>query len=535
MKRKYITKFRNIVVVAGLFLTTTSCLNDLDVKIDDPELFTSEQFYANPESYKQFLAKIYGGLAVTGQQSPTGQSDLGAEADGGVNEGFGQYLRGYWQLQELTTDEAIIAWGESDNPTIRDLNFNTWNADNVFAEAFFARVFFQISLANEFLRETTDEKLNSRGVSEQLKTEIKRYRAEVRYLRAYSYYNAIDIFGNSPFFTEDDVIGTKPQMQNREYVFNYIIKELNEIDGDLAAPKTNQYGRIDQVAGWMLKAKLYMNAKVYIGSDKSTEALTEVNKVIASPYKIAQIPYANLFKADNNTNGAQDEVIFPITFDGIKTKTYGGTTYLIHGSTDNDVAKTLGIDFGWQGFRVRKEFVESTGKTDPRVMLVPGNTDPAEITQYNKFEQGTKLIKFSNKRSDGSNGQDLNFPDTDFPLFRLADAYLMYAELAVVNGKGDPATALRYVNDLRLRAHAPAVLQSALNSNFILNERARELYWEGHRRQDLIRFGKFTTGYNWQWKGGSLNGNDLPAYRQLFGIPNKYINLNSNLKQNPGY
>lgn len=535
MKRNYILKIKNIVVVAGLFLSTTSCINDLEVKIDDPELFTSEQFYSNPNSYKQFLAKIYGGLAVTGQKSPTGDSDLGAEKDGGVNEGFGQYLRGYWQLQELTTDEAIIAWGESDNPTIKDLNFNTWNADNVFTEAFFARVFFQISLANEFLRETTDDKLNSRGVSDQLKNEIKRYRAEVRFLRAFSYYNAVDIFGKMPFFTENDQIGVKPPMQSREFVFNYIISELNEINGDLAAPKTNQYGRVDQVAAWMLKAKLYINAKVYIGSDKSADALTEINKVIASPYKIAQIPYANLFKADNNTNGAQDEVIFPITFDGIKTKTYGGTTYLIHGSTDNDVATSLGIDFGWQGFRVRKEFIESTGKTDPRVMFVPGNTDPAEITLYNKYEQGTKLIKFSNKRADGTNGQDLNFPDTDFPLFRLADAYLMYAELAVVNGQGSLATALTYVNDLRTRGGAPIVLQSALNKDFILKERARELYWEGHRRQDLIRFGQYTSGYNWQWKGGSINGNSLPEYRTLFPIPNKYLNLNKNLSQNAGY
>lgn len=530
-----ILKLRNIAFIGLFLLSVTSCLNDLDVRVSDDELFTSEQFYANPDSYKQFLAKIYAGLSVTGQQSATGQSDLGSEADGGPNEGFSQYLRGYWQLQELTTDEAIIAWGESDNPTIRDLNFNTWNADNVFNEAFFARVFFQVGLVNEFLRETTDEKLASRNVSDELKGQIKTYRAEVRFLRALTYYHAIDIYGKMPFATENDELGSKPVMQSREFMFNYVIDELNAIEPILPAPRMNEYGRADKAAVWMLKSKLFINAKVYTGKDKSTEALAEVEKVIGSSYKIAQIPYANLFKADNNINGAQEEVIFPITFDGVRTRTYGGTTYLIHASCTNEVGTELGIDFGWQGFRARQEFMQSVGNSDPRVMKVAGSTDPAFISDYSKFEQGTKLIKFSNKKSTGGNGSDANFADADFPLFRMADAYLMYAELAVVNGKGSIGNALTYVNALRTRAGAPVVTQTALNADFILSERARELYWEGYRRQDLIRFGKYLSGYNWQWKGGSINGNTLSESKLLFPIPNKYLNLNSNLTQNPGY
>ncbi|WP_228443128.1 RagB/SusD family nutrient uptake outer membrane protein [Chryseobacterium nematophagum] len=537
LNRINILKLRNIAIAGAFLFVTSSCLNDLDVKVNDDELFTSEQFYANPASYKQFLAKIYAGLAVTGQKSANGDSDLGAEDDGGPNEGFSQYLRGYWQLQELTTDEAIIAWGESDNPTIKDLNFNTWNADNVFNEAFFARVFFQVGLVNEYLRETTEDKLSSRGVSESLKAEIKTFRAEARFLRALSYYHAIDIYGKMPFATEDQEIGSgvKPVMQSRDFMFNYVINELNAIEADLPAPRMNEYGRVDKAAVWMLRAKLYLNARVYTGADKSTEALAEVEKVIGSSYKIAQIPYANLFKADNQMNGAQEEIIFPIAFDGIKTRTYGGTTYLVHASCTNEVGLALGIDFGWQGYRVRQEFMQSVGNTDQRVMKVAGNSDPASITDYMKFDQGTKLIKFSNKTSNGNNGSDANFVDADFPLFRMGDAYLMYAELAVVNGKGSVATALTYVNALRTRAGVATVLQSALNADFILNERARELYWEGYRRQDLIRFGKYLSGYTWQWKGGSMNGSDLASFKLLFPIPNKYLNLNSNLSQNPGY
>ena len=537
IKNINISKLRNLAIAGVFLLSSSSCLNDLDVKVNDDELYTSEQFYSNPASYKQFLAKIYAGLSVTGQSSSagTGSSDLGSEADGGPNEGFSQYLRGYWQLQELTTDEALIAWGESDNPTIRDLNFNTWNADNVFNEAFFARLFFQVGLVNEYLRETTDEKLSSRNVSETLKSQIKTFRAEARFIRALTYYHAIDIYGKMPFATENDPIGTKPGMKSREEMFTYVINELNSIEGDLPEPRMNEYGRADKAAVWMLKAKLYLNAKVYTGTDKSTEALSEVEKVIGSSYKIAQIPYADLFKADNNINGAQEEIIFPITFDGVRTKTYGGTTYLIHASCTNEVGTTLGIDFGWQGFRVRQEFMQSVGDSDPRVMKAAGNNDPAFISDYSKFEQGAKLVKFSNKTSTGANGSDSNFTDADFPLFRMADAYLMYAELAVVNGKGTMANALNYVNALRTRAGAATVLQSSLTPDFILNERARELYWEGYRRQDLIRFGKYLSGYNWQWKGGSINGASLPEYRLLFPIPNKYLNLNSNLKQNSGY
>ena len=152
----------------------------MNITPKDDDSFTDEQFYALPGSYKEFLAKIYGGLAVTGQVGPAGDSDFGSSS--GIDEGFSQYLRGYWQLQELTTDEAIIAWGESDNPTIKDLNFNTWDADNKFVYPFFARVFYQIGLCNEFLRQTTDSKLDSRGVDSNLRAQIKTYRAEVRFL-----------------------------------------------------------------------------------------------------------------------------------------------------------------------------------------------------------------------------------------------------------------------------------------------------------------------------------------------------------------
>ncbi len=537
---KKLLEIKNLkwVFILSILFSLSSCLDDLNIAPKDDDQAISEAYFANnPNSYKQFLAKIYAGFVVTGQEGPAGQSDLGSSVD----EGFSQYMRGYWQCQELTTDEAMIAWGESDNKTIKDLNFNTWDKDNVFTEAFFARVFFQIGLCNEFLRETTPDKLASRGVSEDLKTQITKFRAEVRFLRALTYFHGIDIFGNVPFMTDADVLGVKPPMQTREFVFNYLLTELDAIDADLVAPKTNEYGRADKAAAWMLKAKLLLNSKVFTKTDRSADALIAVNKVISSGYSI--IPdRTKLFKADNHINGAQNEIIFPLVSDGLKSQTWGGMTYLVHGQCDNAVGLLLGVDSGWKGYRVRQEFAQTVGTSDARVTYVAGNTDPASITNptvdtnQDAFLQGKKLTKFTNIRSDGAKASSATFPDTDFPLFRMGDAYLMYAELAA-NGFGDKTIAAGYVNDLRKRANASAatITASELTPDLVLNERAKELYWEGHRRQDLIRFGKYLSGYNWQWKGGVQAGVDLPEYRLLFAIPANELRSNSNLTQNTGY
>lgn len=533
---KYLTAAgTKVLLMLAIVFSLSSCLNDLDVELRDDDDKTADDFYVDLQSYKQVLAKLYGGFAITGQSGPTGNSDLGS-GTGAVDEGFSQYLRGYWQLQELTTDAAIIAWGESDNPTIKDLNFNTWNADNVFLEAFFARVFFQVGLCNEFLRESTPDKLAARGHSG-FSAEINKYRAEARFIRALSYYHGIEIFGNIPFGTEADAFGSQPPQKSRKFVFDYILSELDAIDNQLSAPTTGQYGRADQAAAWMLKAKLLLNAKVYTGQDRSAEALVAVNKVINSGYTLANVAsHSDLFKADNNATSSS-EFIFPVLFDGVKTQSWGGMTYLVHASSNSGMTAGLGIDFGWSGFRTRKEFYNIVNTGDERVQLLGGDTSPSTITDYLDFNQGKKMMKFSNRNSDGTNSVSLVQCSADFPMFRLADAYLMYAELAVVNGQGDQNTALGYINDLRTRANANASLATLgdLNADFILNERAKELYWEGHRRQDLIRFGKYQTG-TWEWKGGSAIGNTVLGDHQLiFPIPNKELKSNKNLSQNPGY
>lgn len=522
-----------LFVFIGMIVLFTSCLDEMNVFPKDDDDFSSEKFYADPSSYKQFMAKIYAGLAVTGQAGPAGTPDIQ-----GIDEGFGQYLRGYWQLQELPTDEAMVAWGD---PTLPELNTHTWTKDNRFVRAFYSRAFFQVSLANEFLRETTEDKLSSRGVSAELKADVKTFRAEVRFLRALSYYHGVDLFGKVPFATEDDKVGVKPQEKSRVFVFDFLVKELTEIDDDLKAARTNEYGRVDKIGAKMLLAKLYLNSLVYTNVNRDTEALAVINEIIASPYKIATVPYSNLFMADNNRAAVQNEIIFPVLFDGLKTKSWGGTTYLVHAPT-GDWNGELGIDGGWFGLVGRKEFAaifpDLTGAADKRALFnaVQGSLSIPTASDFFKTG-GLKIRKYTNITSTGANGSNQTHPDTDFPMFRLADVYLMYAELAAKGVAGASTTTARnYVNELRVRANALQVTATDITSQFVLNERAKELYWEGHRRQDLIRFGKYAgSSYNWEWKGNVQTGTGIDDKYKLFPVPQSEINTNPNLTQNTGY
>ena len=529
-------KIKNIIVIIlGFSLIFSSCIKDLDTVPIDPDIVTSASVFDDPDSYIQVLAKLYAGLAVSGQSGPSGNADIS-----GIDEGFGQYLRGYWYHQELTTDEAVISWNDQ---TIKDYHYQTWGATDVFIAAFYYRIFYQISACNEFIRETTDEKLNDRGVSGSLRTDIAYFRAEARFLRALSYWHALDLFGNVPFVTEEDKVGFFfPEQINQSGLFSYLESELKSIENSLldAGASPEFYGRANKAAAWTLLAKLYLNAEVYIGEEKYTESLTYCNKVIDGGYSLTP-DYEHLFLADNDN---LNEVIFSVNFDGAGTKTWGGTTFIIHAAVGGDmVPADYGIDGGWGGTRTTSAFVEKfddvTGDTDGRAMFhTEGQT--LEIVNISVFNDGYAISKWKNLRSDGNPGSDLVHPDTDFPMFRLADIYLMYAEAVLRGGLGgDAGTALAYINDLRERAYGDNsgnINAGDMDLNFIIDERARELYWEGHRRTDLIRFGLFTSGnYLWPWKGNVAEGIATDAKYNLFPIPAGDIGANPNLTQNSGY
>jgi hypothetical protein len=523
--------FHPLIFLAAVMLLQVSCTKKLDRF--PPYDQTSAQVYRDLAGYKQVLAKLYAGLSLTGNRGPDGDGDIR-----GIDEGFSSYLRQYWQAQELPTDEAVIAWNDA---TIKDFHFMTWSASDVFLRALYNRIFFQITLCNEFIRESAPSKVSARGISGNDAVEIAYFRAEARFLRALSYYHALDLYGNVPFVTENDLVGSfLPQQISRTNLFNYVESELKALETELKDAKTNEYGRADKAAAWALLAKLYLNAEVYTGTARYTDCITYCNKVIAAPYSL--IPnYRHLFLANNHVTGA-NEIIFPITFDGNRTRTWGGTTYLVHAAIVGNMNPAAhGVDFGWGGLRTTKQFVQIfSGPPGDSRMNFHTSGQNLEILDVGQQTDGYGIIKFRNVTSTGANGSNPTWVDTDFPMFRLAEIYLNYAEAVLRGGAGgSTATALNYINLLRQRAYGNTsgnITAGDLTLQFVLNERAKELHWEATRRTDLIRYGQFTEGtYLWAWKGNTPNGQAVPAFRKLYPIPASDIVANPNLVQNPGY
>ncbi|UCC75180.1 MAG: RagB/SusD family nutrient uptake outer membrane protein [Gemmatimonadota bacterium] len=515
-----------LCIASALLLAATSC----DITTEPESTVTDVNIFDDASSYKAFLAKLYGGLVLTGQQGPHGQPDFGR-----LDEGFTQYTRQLWQLQELPTEEAVISWGDTGLP---EMQMHTWGTSNQFIQMIYSRIFYQVSLVNEFLRETTDEKLAARGHTG-LSDEIQRYRAEARFLRALSYWHGIDLFGNIPLVTEEHPLGAFPEQNTRAELFDFAVGELNEIRDDLPEVGAAQYGRADQGALAMLLAKLYMNAEVYVGADHYADAFAQIGNVIGGPYSLSA-DYLSNFLADNHTS---PEIIFPVPQDGEKTRTWGNTTFLAHAACGGSMnANDYGLNWNWSGLRVRPEFVAlfpgAPDSPDGRELFYTDGQN-LEVNSIGTFTDGYAAPKYRNIDSFGQVGSDWEFPDTDYPMFRLADAYLMYAEIHLRGGGGTRAEALDYVNQLRERAYGDPsgnITDPELTLDFILDERARELWWEGHRRTDLIRYGLFSgDAYVWSWKGGVQAGTSTELYRDLYPIPASEMLANPNLEQNPGY
>ena len=531
MKLKSIKK---LIIGCALVFGVISCAKKLDIYPTND--LTPATTYSTAAGYKSVLAKVYAGLATTGNAGPAGASDIQ-----GLDEGSqSPFIRGFFNAQELTTDEAIVSW---DDQTIKDFHGLKYTPSDPFLLGIYSRLVYNVTIANEYLRESTDDKLGSHNITGADATEIKKTRAEVRFLRAFNYWAMIDLFGRSTFITEADVIGTSlPKQSTRSELFNYVETELKAIDGDLAPAKTIEYGRVDQAAAWALLARLYLNAEVYIGTKKYTEAITYAKKVIGAGY-VLKSAYAKLFMADNDKQ--KDEFIFAINCDGLRTQSYGNTTFLVHAPSGDD-HDDYGVGGGWYGYRTTKQFVslfaDPSGATDQRAMF--SNLSNKEINNVGDYQQGIHVKKYKNIRSDGqptSDAQNRNFADIDFPVFRLPEMYMIYAEAFLRGGSGaDAVTALDYLNKIRFRAYgdtnAGQFSAANLTLQTILDERGRELYWEGHRRTDLIRYGLLTTGtYLWQWKGGVASGTAVDSKYNIFPIPVTVRSANPNLEQNPGY
>jgi hypothetical protein len=520
------SKYLLIFIAFGLFACTDLELNPQSEAVPDV-------VFSDPDSYQQLLTKIYAGLAVTGQQGPAGAGDIQ-----GIDEGVSSYVRMLFYAQEFPTETAHVGWNDQ---TIKDFAYHEWNSDDPFITGLYYRLMYQVTIANEFLRESTPEKLNDRGFGEDVQAEIAAYRLEARFLRALAYWHAFDLFRNVPFFTEEDALGFEaPSQATPEQMFNYIESELLAIESGLAAPGAAGYARADQGAAWMLLAKLYLNAEVYTGTNRYADCLRYCGQIIDSGVYSLNPVFQYNFNADNHTS---PEIIFPVAFDGERTQGFGGTTFLTHAFIGGAMDPTrYGIENGWGGVRTTRNYVELfpdvSGETDSRALFfTEGQNIDVTVDNVGSFENGYALPKFTNLNQDGTRGSNPGFPDTDFPMFRLGDVYLMYAE-AAVRTNTELGTALDYVNLVRERAYGDDsgnITAGDLTLDFLLDERGRELALECHRRTDRVRFDQFTAQGTWQLKGRNDEGVTTPAFRNIYPLPSAEIIANTKLEQNPEY
>lgn len=536
-------------IAAGASMLFTACIGDLDTLPLNPSDSTSETVYGADESgYIAGLTKLYFNF-VSNETTDLQVSDAGAS----------ELVRAFWTVQEVTSDACKCAW--ENDAWVRAMNTNTWSdADNDATYAVYVRTLQGIAYTNEYLRQTASDRLSDRGVSSELAARIQSFRAEARFLRAYFYWMALDVFGDVPFTTENSPFGggVNPKQASRKDVFDYCISELTDLaadDSPMPAARSN-YPRADKGAVLGLLARMYLNAEVYTGTPMWQKAKDACEDIFTMGYSLCP-EYADLFRGDNGENPeALNEIIFGISYDAEQTQSYGGTSYLtLAAIAATDVSSTQminGVNNGWGGIRVPYEYVEkyfnvrnadySAGTYDVndkrgRMFYIKGRSESMDGALY-VFLNGWSCLKFNNiphnmdQDSYLATAASKAYSDIDFPMIRLGEIYLIYAEACMNLGQAN--TALPKVQELAARAGVTA--PTSITQEWLIEERARELMWEGHRRTDLIRYGKFTSSsFLWTYKGGSFSGQGFDDHMKIFAIPASELASNPELHQNPGY
>ena len=560
--------FIKTIAAAALTLGMTGCVNDLDISSIDPQSSPT----ADPMG---LLAKCYGVLGLTGQDGGTGNGDLS------LDEGESGFYRTTFNLQELPTDECMWAW--QTDPDIPQITMINWNSSSVRVQWAYTRLTYDITLFNSYLSQVPEDEAN------------RQYRAEVRFLRALHYWYMLDLFGKSPFKTEFNITELPIEYSGNQ-MYGWLDKELTEIENEMTATGTGvgafndsqNFGRADLGAVYLLHARLALNSAVYSDSiNPETEyrkAVDYCNKIeqsgaytLSSKEKNGNSGYAQLFMADNDQNAdAMDEIIFPIRQDGLRTRQYSGSLVLIAGSR-SAAMPNYGMKESWTCLFARSAMTQKFFPSLSNVPLVPDGaetsddqTKAAELDQQygtsvqqlidaagddrallysgcangvrtisteavTDFKNGLSLVKWTNMKSDNTGGQDLSWPDTDIPLLRYAEVFLIRAEANWRLG-ADATTVMNDINVLRQRANTRLFNAGDITEENIRDEWCREFFMEGRRRSDLVRFGCFTGNkYVWDWKGGTASGTTVDSHFNVYPIPADDIMNNANLTQNPGY
>ena len=571
-----LNKFKTIAPAAALLLSASlsSCMADLDKGNIDPNVET------NPSTLGLYT-KCYAGLIMEGND---GNADFTID-----DAGKSTLLRNIFNFNELPTDEAICWWSDGG---LVDISYNKYNADTPTLKYLYYRLMSNISFENNFL--------NLEAAKEEDKTryaEVRVIRAYNYFLMldffgdpafvekssSESPYQAHTY--NSKFEQGKTYTRAELLQLGREFLFNWIEKELLAAEPDLLPAKPEKdtdadYGRIDKGACWLLLSRLYLNAGTYLNNDGQDnpywdKALQYAENVINSEYalfddsRISETakgkgyqPYDLLFMGDNGSNGASCEAILPLMQDGTITQGYGGSLFYVAALWNDAMKSVTGKDAGttenaWSGMRVRPSFLKvffnnpsvvvKKEAKDIRAMNIDDraifwgkgndkNERTLELGENKSFFSGIVTPKWNNNYAEGGTPHDSKFVDTDFFLFRVAEAYLNAAEAEMhLNGEGSNK-ANGYIDKLRDRAHAEK--HSSYTLNDVLDERARELYCEGLRRTDLIRFNQYggnKATYKWELKGGSDNGANFDKTKNVYPLPSSEILANKNLTQIDGY
>ena len=563
MKKIFITTAMASVLCMGF----VSCADELNIKSIDPQ---STPTY----TVEGLLAKQYATLGLTGQKGPAGSADLSGD------EGESGFIRTIFNLQELMTDETAWAY-QADNAIAPITNFS-WNSGNDRVNWAYQRLIFNITLYNQFIAE------QSGSLSED---QI----AEVRFLRALNYYYFLDLYRKAPFkLTFDDSLPTEKKGKD---LYDWLDNELTTIEplmAEMGAYNNSQnFGRADRGAAYALHARLALNSEVYTdGKVKDYQkAIDYCDKILNNvgegegKYNLCRAKkngysgYQQLFMGDNDCNPeAMKEIIFPIRQDGVKTRAYAGTSYLVNASTISGMPYASTSD-PWKCLFARVDLVKKffpngdiPKATDEDLLSNPSKDQviakdnekgisTADVVAQAKDDRalfymgiggcsdkvrtltpgdaitgplnGASFVKWTNLHADGTAQHHQKFSDTDFPVFRLAEIYLTRAEAKYrLNGSQDGLEDILKVQDRANRQ----IKASSVDEQTLIDEWCREFYMEGRRRSDLVRFGLFTgSKYLWSFKGGSENGQGIPAKCDIYPIPGDEIKNNPNMTQNPKY
>lgn len=481
------------------------------------------------------LNKIYSRFDQTGDQHPDGRCDFY-----GFDEGVTSLYRIVYELNEFPADLEAWNWGDIG---VVDLQKNNWTANNLLLDGLFRRLYYNIKLCNDYLS------LSGTSVQSQ---------AEARFLRAYFYYQLMDLFGNAPIIRSVSD-WANPTSATRAELYQFVVSELLAAESNLAQPRQAEQYHADKAAAWLLLSRIYLNAEIYAGKAEYANAATYAKKVIDSSYELAD-NYQSLFLGDNDNNGAQKEIIFAIRQQGSERPSWGGSKFLVSGHA-NRTLPSVGTSDIWECIRSKAalpllffpnaaQYTDNSWQTIQNSVGAAGGADVLSRaakdnrvllcnyyeSEYNAFaaklsssldsevngnaENGWAILKWNALYADGSWGSHSQFPDNDIPLLRKAEAYLNYAEALVRQGDNTTAATDAY-NELRKRAGADQLTSSLVTLKNILDERGREFYSEGIRRTDLVRFGLFQTTDN--------------AYRNIYPIPQSILNVCPQVTQNAGY